>query len=154
MTTRSESNPNNLPLDVAVAIEENAPTTVPAQREDAPASVENLIARLTAIRDRLFWLQSVWAVSLSHDVAYEADSYRQVFRELSDQLRKQDADAADKLIAGHEALLLADLSPPKPTLPIATQRWFELAGEVRSERSQPPQPKPTGYVPDGLQRFL
>lgn len=148
------SNPNNLPLDVALAIKEHKSDAATAQRNDALEPPENLVARLIAIRERLFWLAACWATSLSPDIAYEADRYRQVFRELADELRKQDPDGADRLIAGHEALLLAEPLPPKPTLPIATQHWFELAGELRSERSQRPQPNPPGYVPDGLERFV
>jgi hypothetical protein len=32
------------------------------------ATVEDLVARLTAVRERLFWLQAVWATTLSDDV--------------------------------------------------------------------------------------
>ena len=151
----SEScNPNNLPLDVAVAIEENK-ATVAAQPDATPEdSPDSLVARLTEIRDRLFWLQAVWANTLSPDVAREADRYRELFRELAEQLRKLDPDAIDRLIAGHEALLLCDPSPPKPTIPRDAQRWFDLTCELRGERRQAPMPKPVGYVPDGLQSLL
>lgn len=149
----ASSNPNNLPLEVAVVIE-NAPTVV-AQPDDTPQdSPESLVARLTEIRDRLFWLQAVWTNTLSPDVAREADRYRELFRELSEQLRKLDPDAVDQLIAGHEALLLAEPSPPKPTIPRDAQRWFELTCELRGQRRQAPMPKPVGYVPDGLQTFV
>ncbi len=110
--------------------------------------------RLTQIRERLFWLQAVWSNTLSPDVAREADKYRELFHELAAHLNEHDPDAVDKLIRGHEALLLADPFPSKPTLPVAAQQWFELAGEVRNERSQLPKPKPDGYVADGLQRFV
>jgi hypothetical protein len=55
---------------------------------------------------------------------------------------------------GHEALLLAEPAQPRPRLSLATQRWFELAGEVRSARVARAAPKPDGYVSDGLQSFL
>jgi len=117
-----------------------------AQRDD-------LVARLTAIRERLFWLAACWATTLSPDIAWEADRYRKLFHELADELRKLDADAVETLIVGHEALLLAEPTT-KPTIPLAAQRWHELAGEVRSEPAVHQKRKPDGYVPDGLQHLV
>lgn len=117
------------------------------------AIAENLIARLTAIRERLFLLQAVWATTLSHDVVVEADQYRRVFHDLAAELRKIDPDAVDGLIAGHEALLLAEPTS-KPTIPLAAQRWHELALEARSERTVPAKAKSEAYVPDGLQSLV
>jgi hypothetical protein len=57
----------------------------------ATDSVEDLVKRLTAIRERLFWLTTVYATTLSHDVAYEADSYRRIFRELGQRLNAVDS---------------------------------------------------------------
>src|SRR5437879_5538431 len=113
--------------------------------ESSNPTVADLIERLTKIRERLFWLQSVWAVSLSPDVAFEADRYRDLFGDLADQLRKQDAEALDRLTAGHESLLFADASP-KPTVPLAAQQLVELIGEVRNQRSHPRPPKPQDYA--------
>ena len=62
--------------------------------------------------------------------------------------------AVDRLIFGHESLLLSEPAPPRPTLPLAAQQWFELAGEVQSRRTVRAAPKPDGYVSDGLQAFL
>lgn len=155
-----ESNPNNLPLDVAVLVEENAAsataTIAPKRREEAPDTAAHLVERLTAIRERLFWLQAVWANTLSPDVAWEADRYRQLFCDLAVQLRKCDPIAVDALIVGHEALLLAEALPSKPKLPTSAQHWFELVNEILSQhrRSPQPLPKPEGYVADGLQRFV
>ena len=150
----ASSNPNDLPLDVAIGIEESTDCTPQAPRGVEPVEVESLIARLTAIRERLFWLQAVWANSLSPDVALEADRYRQLFRDLADELRKQDSDAAERLIAGHEALLLAEPFPGKPKIPLAAQQWFEIVAELRAERPKPAAPKPPDYCADGLQSFL
>jgi len=136
----------------ALTIEENAAIATPAQREPTPDPT-NLVERLTAIRERLFWLAACFATTLSADIAYESDRYRQLFRELADELRKQDADALERITAGHEALLFAE-PVPKPTLPLAAQQWFELAGEVRNTPSRRPPGKPAGYIPDGLQPFL
>jgi hypothetical protein len=150
----SASNPNYMPLEVVVAIEENAITPSEKHDDAAQDSADGLITRLTAIRERLFWLQAVWANTLSPDIAREADRYRELFRELAEQLRKLDPGAVDRLIAGHEALLLAEPSSHKPTIPSAAQRWFDLTCELRSERRQAPMPKPVGYVPDGLQSLV
>ena len=84
----SESNPNYLPFDVAVAIESTVSVATQTDDVQHQDSAENLAGRLTAIRERLFWLQAVWANSLSPDVAREADRYRELFRELADQLRQ------------------------------------------------------------------
>jgi hypothetical protein len=121
-------------------MEESAISPPAVQPQNAPDTVPNLVARLTAIRERLFWLTAYFATTLSADIAREADRY-------------QDPDAVQKLVQGHESLLLAELSP-RPTLPMAAQQWFELAGEVRNERSQPVRPMLPGYLPDGLSRFV
>ena len=148
---------DDLPVEVAVVIEENAAlkTVVVSQRESrGDASVEDLVSRLTAIRERLFWLQAVWATTLSHDVYQEADRYRQLFHDLGEQLKDKAADELDSLVAGHEALLLAEPISQKPTLSLETQRWFELAAEVRNLPPGRHAIQPDGYVADGLQSFL
>ena len=117
-------------------------------------SVPNLVARLMAIRERLFWLAACWANSLSPDIAYEADRYRALFRDLADELRKKDRDALEQITSGHENLLFAEPSPAKPSIPLMVQQLYELGSEVQSQHTQPPNPKPAGYVPDGLQRFV
>lgn len=114
----------------------------------------DLIARLERIKQRLFMLQSVWANTLSLDVAREADGHRELFRDLADALRKNDVDALDRITAGYESLLLAEPLPAKPTIPLETQQLFELTQEVRRERTKPTAPRPNDYVSDGLQRFV
>ena len=103
------------------------------------------------MRERLFWLQACWATKLSPAIAWEADRFRKLFHDLSDELRKLDADALDTLIAGYKALLLAEPTT-KPAIPLAAQRWHELGGEVRSLGHV--QPKPDGYIPDGLRSLV
>jgi hypothetical protein len=161
--TRREARPSqengldDLPIEVAVVIDENTArkTTLVSQPEkQGDASVHDLVSRLTAIRERLFWLQAVWATTLSHDVYQEADRYRQLFHDLGEELRAKAPDELDRLVVGHEALLLAEPISQKPTLPLASQRMFELAGELRSTPSAKPRPRPDGYVADGLQSFL
>jgi hypothetical protein len=148
---------SDLPASVQAQIEQTAETVVPAPEpvKIVDATVEELIARLTSIRERLFWLASVWATTLSDDVYHEAEKYRRLFRELGDRLHDLDPAAVDRIVAGHEAILLSDPTPARPTLPLAAQQWFELAGEVRSRRMVRVEPeKPDGYVSDGLQGFL
>jgi len=153
----AESGLSDLPVNVAVAIEETlekqAPVPEPVKVVDT-ATAEELTARLTAIRERLFWLQAVWATTLSPDVYHEADRYRELFRDLGEQLTAIDPDALDRLVVGHEALLLAEPATPKPQIPLATQQWFEMAGELQGTRTIKEKPKPNGYVSDGLQSFL
>jgi hypothetical protein len=154
--TTTPSGLDDLPIEVAVALEDAASTPPPetATVDVAPNSSEDLVARLTKVRERLFWLQAVWATSLSPDVYQEAEQYRRVFQALGEQLKKQDPDTFGRLVAGHEALLLAEPMPTKGTLPLATQRWFELVGELQSRPTPRPEPKPAGYVADGLQSLL
>ena len=98
-------------------------------------------------------LAAYWATTLSPDTAYEADGYRKLFHDLAAELRKVDPDAVEALIAGHEALLLAE-PMIKPSIPLATQQLFELACEARREPRVPPQQPAQSYVPDGLERFV
>jgi hypothetical protein len=147
---------SDLPPLVAVAIEEALKTPAPAIAKPAEvaASVEDLVARLTLIRERLFWLQAVFATTLSDDAFHEAEKYRSVFRELYEKLHDIDPAAGDRLIVGHEALLLSEPAAPRPRLSLAVQQWFELAGEVQSRSAVRAASKPDGYVSDGLQAFL
>jgi hypothetical protein len=87
-------------------------------------------------------------------VYHEAERYRAIFRELDGQLRAQDPADADRIIEGHESLLLAEPEPAKPRLSLAVQQWFELMGEIQNTGRVRAEPKPDGYVPDGLQAFL
>jgi hypothetical protein len=145
----SDPSPNDLPL-----AEQNASDETPQKAEQAPDSVDGLVVRLHAIRERLFWLQAVFANTLSPDVAMEADRYRELFRDLAEELRKQDAEALERITTGHENLLFAEPMPKKPTISLALQERFELIEEVRAQRPRPPEKKPDGYVADGLQRFV
>jgi hypothetical protein len=147
---------SDLPPLVAVAIEEALKTPAPviAKPVEVAATVEELVARLTLIRERLFWLQAVFATTLSDDAFHEAEKYRKVFRELYEKLHDLDPAAGDRLVASHEALLLSEPAAPRPRLSLAVQQWFELAGEVQSRSAVRAAPKPDGYVSDGLQAFL
>jgi hypothetical protein len=144
----------DLPEMVAVVIEENAAKAAKPVHPSVPDSVENLVSRLQGIRERLFWLQAVWATTLSPDIAWEADRYRQLFRDLGDQLRKQDATALDRIVAGHEALLLAEPMRPKRSIPLETQRWAELRWAASQGRVRQTPSRPADTIHDGLGEFL
>jgi len=116
--------------------------------------VENLVKRLERIKERLFWLRAVWSNTLSPDVARECDLYQRLFLEVGEELKKLDADSFERIVAGHESVLLSEPYGPKPTLPLALQQWIELSGEIRGERTKSPEQKPEGYIPDGLSRFV
>ena len=151
---RKESGLDDLPAMVAASIELHSPVPQEIKPADpASDSVDDLVKRLEAIKRRLFWLQAVFANTLSRDTALEADRYRQLFHDVGEQLKAKDRNAFDRLVAGYEALLLAEPVPIKGTIPINVQRRFELLGELQLRPSPKPIPKP-GYVPDGLQSFL
>jgi hypothetical protein len=154
---RKASGLDDLPIDVAVAIEcqaSEAEKVKPADPIPVPDSVDDLIKRLIAIRERLFWLHAVWATTLSRDVALESDKYRKMFQDLGERLKAQDCDAFNRLVTGHEALLFAKPVASKPTVPLVAQRRYELMCELQSMPAPKSIPKPSGYVPDGLQSFL
>lgn len=121
--------------------------------QQADSQVHNLVERLTAIRERLFWLAACFATTLSWDLAYEADAWRLRFNELADELRKLAPDELERITAGYESVLFSE-PVRRPSIPLAAQEWHDIAAEVRSEHNQPQQPKPVGYLPDGLQRFV
>jgi hypothetical protein len=131
---QQQSGLDDLPLEVAAAIEQLKPPSKPEEAKSADASVEELVSRLGAIREHIWRLQAVFAVSLSHDSAVKADRYLQLFHALAAELKIKDAAALDQLVAGHESLLLSPTVPVRQTIPIETQRFVEL----RWEASQAP----------------
>jgi len=144
----------DLPVEVAVAIEEAPATPAPEPMKPPDATVEELVTRLLAVRERLFWLAAVWATTLSSDVYQEAERFRAVFHDLSRQLRAKDSAALDRITQGHEALLLSEPASPKPRISLATQNMIEVIGEIQGARSIRPVPDPDGYVADGLQSWI
>jgi hypothetical protein len=149
----AESGLQDLPDAVAVAIQElPAPARAPAPVKAVDtATAEELTARLTAIRERLFWLQAVWAATLSSDVYHEADRYRDLFHTIGERLSAIDPAALDRLVVGHEALLLAEPASPKPQIPLATQEWCETRWAAMQAPRRDPKPSTTG---DGLDWLL
>jgi hypothetical protein len=140
----------DLPPLIAVAIEEQQttqpePTPVPVRPD---ASSAELVTRLEAIKDRIFRLHAVFAVSLSHDAAMEANRYLILFQDLALQLQAKDADALAALTLGHESLLLSPPVSVRQSIPLQTQRFVELRWEAMQSPARR-EPKPPA-VPDGL----
>jgi len=164
MELRSKKNKpsrlNDLPAEIVVAIEQAPKTPAsekPAPEETvAPDSVDGLVERLTAIRERIWRLQAVFATTLSQECALEANSYLQLFQDLAGQLKAKDPSALDTLVRGHESLLQSPSIPVKPTISLELQRWMELRGELQNSGRVDAKTEraPPGYVPDGLQSFL
>lgn len=151
---RSKSGLDDLPCEVAAAIEahEAAPKNgKPADTAPELDSTGDLIERLTKIRERLFWLAAVYAVTLSRDVDSELDKYRRIFLELGAGLKTKDPDAFAGLTAGYESLLFAKPIASKPSIPLELQRRCELLSELQTRPK--PEPKPAGFIGDGLGPF-
>jgi hypothetical protein len=140
---------SDLPPLVAVAIEEALKTPAPEPAEPKPdASPEELVARLESIKERIFRLRAVYAVSLSVDAAMEANRYLVLFQELAQSLKAKDAEAYDNLVRGHESMLLSPPVPVRQSIPQDTQRLVELRWEaMRSPARREPKPP---AVSDGL----
>jgi hypothetical protein len=143
---------NDLPLSVALAVELNPapakpePETVPT----ADDSVAGLVSRLTAIRERIWRLQAMFAVSLSADCALEANRYLQIFQELAEQLKAKDPSKLEDLVRNHESLLLAPSLPIKQSIPLSTQRLVELRWEAMTQPTQRAPKRPADEMRDGL----
>lgn len=146
----------DLPLSVAVAIEQNAARAVrpmPVEPK-AEATVEELVTRLTAIRERIWRLQSVFAVSLSQEVAIEANRFLLLFQELAAELRAKDPDAFAALTVGHESLLLAPALLVKPTISLDTQRVCEMRWLAVTQPGPKAPKRPADTIHDGMGAFL
>ncbi|MGA9509529.1 MAG: hypothetical protein WBV55_13005 [Candidatus Sulfotelmatobacter sp.] len=141
----------DLPVDVAVGIEINEPAKPePAPAPTADDSVPALVERLATIRERIWRLRAMFAVSLSADCAIEANRYLQLFQDLAAQLRTKDPSKLEDLVRGHESLLLAPALPMKQMIPLDTQRLCEMRWEAMTQPTRSAPKRDVGYVPDGL----
>jgi hypothetical protein len=146
----------DLPLSVAVAIEQNAARSAkPAPVEPkAEATVDELVTRLLAIRERIWRLQSVFAVSLSQEVAIEANRFLLLFQELAAELKVKAPDALAALTVGHESLLLAPAMLVKPTISLDTQRVCEMRWLAVTQPGPRAPKRPADTIHDGMGAFL
>ena len=141
---------DDLPSDVAVAIEESLalPASTPEPPTPADVTVEELAAKLEAIKERVFRLHAVFANTLSFDAAIEANGYLVLFQKLAVELERKDASALENIVRGHESLLLSPPVPVRRAIPLELQRSCELRWEVsHSPNRRAPKP-PT--ISDGL----
>ena len=113
-------------------------------------TVENLMDRLTAIRERIWRLQALFAVTLSQECAVDADRYLKLFQTLAEQLKEKDSAAFERLVSGHESLLLSPPVNVKATIPEETQRWCEIKWEISQAPRRHTPKRDVGSVPDGL----
>lgn len=129
--------------EIGVTVAENA-------RTPRPETVECLAARLVVIRERIWRLQAMFAVSLSHDCAIESNQYLHLFQTLALKLKEENASLFDNLVRGHESLLLPPSVPVKQTIPLETQRLCELRWDVYRMPARYPARRATETIPDGL----
>jgi hypothetical protein len=149
---------HDLPVEVAAVVEENlaqsqAADHAPVESESS-ATVAELVERLSAIRERIWRLRALFAVTLSHDTAIEANQYVKLFQSLGAELQAKDAGEFAKLTAGHEALLT---SPPvivRPTIPLATQMWCEMKWLAQRQPEEPGRNTGPDTIHDGMGQFL
>jgi hypothetical protein len=146
-TAAQPSGLDDLPINIALAIELNPQPVTPASAPEDD-SVPSLVARLTAIREKIWRLQAMFAVSLSPDCLMDANKYLTLFQSIAEQLKVKDATALDELTRDHESLLLSPSIPLKQTVPLSTQRLVEIRWEAMTQPTQRAPKLPT--VPDGL----
>lgn len=147
----AESGLADLPPEVAVRIETleaQPPAPTPQAAKIADVTIEELISRLEAIKDRVFHLHAVFAVSLSRDAAMEANRYLALFQDLAAQLDAKDSNALATVTQGHESLLMSPPFPTRRTIPLDTQKLVELRWEAMQNPTQRAPMPPT--VSDGL----
>jgi hypothetical protein len=143
---------DDLPDAIAVAIEELPAAPEPAPEPEPDATVEQLVARLEAIKDRIFRLHAVFAVSLSQETAIEANRFVALFQDLAAELKAKQPEALEKIVAGHEAILTSPPVRVRQQIPVATQQWVEMRWEaMQSPTRRAPKPP---MVPDGLDAFV
>ncbi len=146
----AESGVQDLPPEVAVGVEESLKTSAPEPTPEKPADATGaeLVAKLVAIRERIFRLSAMFAVSLSSDNAMEANRYLALFQTIAQQLEEKDASALANITRGFESLLMSPPFPTRRTIPLDTQKLVELRWDaMQSPRRREPKPP---AVSDGL----
>jgi hypothetical protein len=148
---------HDLPVEVAVVVEENLAQSLAELKaipSESTATVAELVERLTAIRERIWRLRSVYAVTLSQDTAVEANQYVDLFQSLAAELRVRDADALEALTRGHESTLLSPPVTVRPTIPLATQMWCEMKWLAQRQPEEPGRNIGPDTIHDGMGQFL
>jgi hypothetical protein len=148
---------HDLPVEVAVVVEENLAQSLAELKaipSESTATVAELVERLTAIRERIWRLRALFAVTLSHDTAIEANQFVKLFQTLGAELQAKDAGEFAKLTAGHEALLTSPPVTLRPTIPLATQMWCEMKWLAQRQPEEPGRNIGLDTIHDGMGQFL
>jgi hypothetical protein len=141
---------DDLPLAVALSVELNSEPPAKPATDRSDDSVAGLITRLSAIREKIWRLQAMFAVSLSHDCLMEANQYLTLFQDLAEQLKAKDANALDSLTRGHESLLLSPPMPLKQSIPLSTQKLVEMRWEAMTQSTRRAPQRDVEAIHDGL----
>lgn len=165
-TDKEETVPVTDAAKAAVADESAEPSTPePAEADLSPEEVDELADKIAAIADRVVWLRSVWARTLSVEIDREAEVWLVRLKALAKRLPEEVLEAVlgksigllrrtvrnvDKPVIS-EKVQQRVLPPSAPSLD-AVGTWSELYYAFRNPR--PPRDPPRGYVPDGLQALV
>ncbi|MGA8500905.1 MAG: hypothetical protein WB683_05110 [Candidatus Sulfotelmatobacter sp.] len=152
-TAPADDGLSDLPLAIAVAMEESPAQDAKAESQPVQSddSVEGLVSRLSAIRERIWRLQSVFAVSLSQETAIEANGWLRLFQDLAQRLKAKDPASLARLTDGHESLLQAPALPIRPTIPLSIQELVEMRWQASTQKPTYQAPKrSTDSIHDGL----
>jgi hypothetical protein len=148
---------HDLPVEVAVVVEKNlaqSQAELMSVPSESTATVAELVERLTAIRERIWRLRALFAVTLSHDTAIEANQFVKLFQSLGAELQAKDPGEFAKLTAGHEALLTSPPVTLRPTIPLATQMWCEMKWLAQRQPEEPGRNTGPDTIHDGMGQFL
>jgi hypothetical protein len=76
-----------------------------------------------------------------------ANKFVTLFQNLAAELKEKQPEALDKIIAGHEAMLMSPPIPVKETIPIATQQWVELRWDSQLRPIRRPPKRDADAIP-------
>jgi uncharacterized protein YukE len=146
---------------------EPAPPETPAQPELSPKEADELAERISDIANRIVWMQSFWARTVSVEVDREIQAWLAKLQELA---KKLPPELVESTLGTKAQLLTAKvrdirketisqnvqlwvLPPSAPSLDSAGV-WADLYFAIHEPRAPRPLVHPPGYVPDGLQSWV
>jgi hypothetical protein len=95
------------------------------QDQLSSAEIDALAKLVTDVADRIIWLRSYWAVTLSVEVECEAEAWLARLHELAAKLSLIAPDKLDEAVKGYEYLLTqAVRTIPKPQIDEKTQQRY------------------------------
>lgn len=140
-------------------------TEQPPHPDIEPAEAETLAHKIADLADRISFLRSYWARTLSPEIDRDAEA---CLARLHDLARSVPLDLAETALGSHVSLLsqkVRELKRPRiaekmqlqilpPSAPsLDNGAWAEVYYAFRN-LSPPPPEHPPGYIGDGLQQFL